>query len=332
MTSQEQAIRVVFMGTSQFAVPALEMLHAQPGIEIVAVYTAPDAASGRGKKLLPSPVKAVALELGLSIHTSATLRDQNERDTLASLRPDIIVVTSYGFILPKDILEIPVHGCINIHASLLPRWRGAAPIQRALLAGDSELGVSIMRMDEGLDTGAYCAQAHLAVSREETSDDIEMELARLGARLLLETLPAIFEDTALWVEQGEENVTYAEKIEKQEMLLAPELDAHSLMNRILASSDRAPARLSVKDKDVRVHAARVVPVTGSSDSSLSDTSRYQGLPAGHLRFAHEQVIVSGSDPDRYVLVISELKPAGKQRMSAFSWAHGMQLEGDILWQ
>ena len=178
-------MRIVFMGTPAFAADILEEVAQQQ--DVVAVYTRPDAISGRGNKLEPSPVKATALKLGLPVYTPPTLRTEAVQQELAAFEPDVIVVAAYGAILPKEVLDIPRLGCFNVHASLLPRWRGAAPIERALLAGDEEVGVCIMAMEEGLDTGDYCISRSIEV-RNQSAEALTAELAELGAQALLVAL------------------------------------------------------------------------------------------------------------------------------------------------
>ncbi|MCL2492118.1 MAG: methionyl-tRNA formyltransferase [Coriobacteriia bacterium] len=328
----EAPIRVVFMGTPEFAIPALETLARMDHIQIIGVYTAPDAPSRRGTQLFPTPVKAVAEELGLTVRTPATLRDSAEIAHLAGLKPDLIVVVAYGQILPVEILEIPQLGCINIHASLLPRWRGAAPIQRALLEGDIESGVSIMRMEEGLDTGPCCAQEVISLRDEESFDEVQMALARSGARLLKRNLDDIVSGDVRWTEQREIDVTYAPKVDKADMTLSPTLTARQLFDRVRASSDSAPARLKVGDKDVRVLGAHLTSAHSHHHSTEHLPHAYSHLAPGHLRFVENTVVIAGSDPDEEVLVLTDVKPAGSRELTAFQWALGMHLTGDTTWQ
>ena len=187
-------LRVVFMGTPDFAVPSLEALSSAH--DVVLALTRPDAVRGRGRALVPSPVKARALELGLPVlETSRVTPEVLAR--LREARPDVICVAAYGCILPDAALDLAPLGCVNVHASLLPRWRGAAPIQRAILAGDERTGVSIMRIGHGVDTGAYCAQASTTVAGK-SAGEFTSERARMGADLLVKTLPAVADGTAVW--------------------------------------------------------------------------------------------------------------------------------------
>ena len=201
-------MRIVFMGTPDFAASVLSELASQH--EVVAVYTRPDAVRGRGKQLVPSPVKVEACERGIPVFTPKTLRDADEQQALAALEPDVICVAAYGMLLPAEVLSTPEHGCLNVHASLLPRWRGAAPIERAILSGDEETGVCIMRMEEGLDTGDYCVCRSLEVGDKDVALLTDL-LADLGAHALLTALTQLEAGCIRWTRQDEEHVTYAEK-------------------------------------------------------------------------------------------------------------------------
>ncbi|MCL4672766.1 MAG: methionyl-tRNA formyltransferase [Sphingomonadaceae bacterium] len=205
-------MRTIFMGTPDFAVPSLRALHAA-GHQVVAVYSQPPAPSGRGKKLQPSPVHRVAEELGIAVHTPKSLRKAEAQEEFAALGADVAVVAAYGLILPQAILDAPKHGCLNVHASLLPRWRGAAPIHRAVMAGDKETGVTIMQMDAGLDTGPIIAKVTTPIN-DKTTGELTAELAELGAHLMVEVLAGL--DQIEPVIQPEEGVTYAAKIDKAE--------------------------------------------------------------------------------------------------------------------
>ncbi|MDX1498034.1 MAG: methionyl-tRNA formyltransferase, partial [Salinisphaeraceae bacterium] len=176
-------MRIVFAGTPDFAVPCLQALSDGPH-EVVGVYSQPDRPAGRGRKLTASPVKQCALAHGIEVYQPAHLKDQASQVELAALKPDLMVVVAFGLILPATVLAIPTHGCINVHASLLPRWRGAAPIQRAILAGDSETGVTIMQMDAGLDTGPMLLEKRCAITEQDTGGSLHDRLAALGAEAL----------------------------------------------------------------------------------------------------------------------------------------------------
>lgn len=302
-------MRVVFMGTPDFAVPSLRELASR--FEVVLVLTRPDAVRSRGKKLEPSPVKAAALELDIPV-MEATRITPEVMDRLHEAEADIFCVAAYGCILPDEVLHMAPLGIVNVHASLLPRWRGAAPIQRAILAGDERAGISIMRIGHGVDTGAYCAQASCSVAGK-TADELTAELAQLGADLLCDTLPALADETAVWTEQDESLVTHAQKISKAEMRLDPQESALFNLRRVLASSDAAPARCIAAGKPVRIMRA----VAADGDASM--------CAAGELVCQSKRIYIGCSDG---ALEITSVKPDGKRQMDASAWAAG--LHGDAL--
>ena len=231
-------MRIVFMGTPDFAVPSLRELACTN--EVTLVLTRPDAVRGRGRKLVASPVKAAALELGLPVVETKRITSE----LLARIRaaqPDALAVAAFGCILPDELLDMAPLGCVNVHGSLLPRWRGAAPILRAVLAGDERVGVSIMRIVHALDAGAYCRQASVEVG-EKPCATVMSELAELGADELLLALAQMEDGTARWVDQDESQVSYARKIDKREMLLDPADGRLANRRRVQASLDAAPAR------------------------------------------------------------------------------------------
>lgn len=301
-------MRVVFMGTPDFAVPSLRELASR--FEVVLVLTRPDAVRSRGKKLEPSPVKAAALELDIPV-MEATRITQEVMDRLHEAEADIFCVAAYGCILPDEVLNMAPLGIVNVHASLLPRWRGAAPIQRAILAGDERAGISIMRIGHGVDTGAYCAQASCSVAGK-TADELTAELAQLGADLLCDTLPALADGTAVWTEQDESLVTHAQKISKAEMRLDPQERALVNLRRVLASSDAAPARCIAAGKPVRIMRA----VAADGDASM--------CAAGELVCQSKRVYIGCSDG---VLEVTSVKPDGKRQMDASAWAAGLHGDG-----
>ncbi len=304
-------MRVVFMGTPDFSVPALHAV--QQSHDVVGVFTRPDAVSGRGSKRRPSAVKQAALDLGLSVDEPLTLRDPAAVDRLRDLAPDVIVVAAYGALLPPDVLRIPQHGCINIHASLLPRWRGAAPIQWAILEGDARAGVCIMRMEEGLDTGPYCRCASVEVGDKNTAE-LSVELAELGARELAEGLCALEDGTCSWVEQEDECATYARKLVKADVALAPALSVGEALRRVRASSAQAPARAMVAGKGVALTRAQASVRDALPGSVSSDrTGLFLGFSDGALSALR-------------------VRPDGKSEMAGADWARGLRLEGEICWE
>ena len=301
-------MKVVFMGTPEFAVPSLRAL--ADAFEVALVVTRPDAVRSRGKALEPSPVKRCALELGLPVLEAARMTD----DALAELKrcdADVFCVAAYGCILPDEVLTMAPAGCVNVHASLLPRWRGAAPIQRAILAGDEETGVSIMRIGQGVDTGAYCAQASCSVPGKTTSE-LTAELAELGGRLLVKMLPSIVAQTAPWQEQDESLVTHAAKISKAELRLDPLDGALENARRVLASSDAAPARCVIAGKSARVTAAA---------ASVAPDGAVDAPGEGAYAISHGRLLL-GCAGD--TLQVASLKPDGKRDMDAAAWAAGQR--------
>ncbi|GAB4570619.1 MAG: methionyl-tRNA formyltransferase [Anaerolineae bacterium] len=210
--------RIVFMGTPDFAVPALQALIDASEYEVVGVVTQPDRPAGRGRELRPSPVKAVALAEGIPVFQPATLRTAEAFEQLQAWRPDLIVVAAFGQILRQNVLDLPPYGCINVHASLLPRWRGAAPIQAAIRAGDSETGITIMLMDAGLDTGPILSSAAIPVAPRETGQTLHDKLAKLGGELLLQTLPGYLSGAIKPRPQPDDEtlITYAGQIKKED--------------------------------------------------------------------------------------------------------------------
>lgn len=226
-------LRVAFAGTPPFAVPTLDSLH-RAGHEIRGVFTQVDRPAGRGRVLRPSAVKQRAFDLGLPVHQPSNFRAAEAIDALRRLEIDVFVVVAYGSILPPEALAVPPLGCLNVHASLLPRWRGAAPIQRAILAGDALTGVSIMRMDAGLDTGPVFATARVAIGSADTAKSLAEPLSVAGAKLLCETLDLLVRGAATATPQEAAGVTYAAKIEKSEALIDWGADAADIERRVRA--------------------------------------------------------------------------------------------------
>ena len=226
-------MKIAFLGTSAFAVPALRAL-AEAGHDIAAVYTRAPKPAGRGQQERRTPVHDLAAELGLAVHTPRSLKSEEEATAFKALDLDAAVVVSYGHILPKRFLDAPVLGCINIHGSLLPRWRGAAPIHRAILAGDAETGVTTMRMDEGLDTGPMLLAESTPISAADTAETVHDRLAALGARLIVSTLDGLMRNSIDAVAQPEEGVTYAHKLGKEEGVLDWRRPAAELERKVRA--------------------------------------------------------------------------------------------------
>ena len=249
-------MRIVFAGTPEFAVPSLRAVLDRG--EVVAVYTQPDRPAGRGRGLQASPVKIEALARGIDVLQPETLRTQVSRDALRALKPDVMVVVAYGLLLPPKILEIPRHGCWNVHASLLPRWRGAAPIQRAIEAGDRETGVCLMQMEQGLDTGPVLLCQKTPVGADETAGQLHDRLARLGAQTLsdgLGLLRAGIKPVAI-PQPTDDRVAYAHKLEKTEAKLDWTQPADVLARKVRAFNPWPMAEAMLEGERVRIHAAR----------------------------------------------------------------------------
>lgn len=295
-------MRVVFMGTPALAAAVLDELSRHH--EVVGVYTRPDAVRGRGKKLVASPVKELAVSLGLAVHEPRTLRDAAVQEGLSELAPDVICVAAYGALLPREVLDIPRLGCLNVHVSLLPRWRGAAPIERAILAGDAETGVCIMRMEEGLDTGDYCVTRSIPIEGK-SSAELTDDLALLGARALITALEHLEQGAVRWTAQEAEGVTYAEKIAKGELDVDPEASLFDNVRRVRASSVAHPSRCVIAD--------RAVTVLEAAPFHDGDVEK------GRAVYSGKRLLIGCADGA--VEVIS-LKPDGKKEMAASAFAAG----------
>ena len=261
-------MRIAFMGSPDFSVPALRALHAA-GHDIAAVYCQPPRPAGRGQKETPCPVHRAALELGLDVRTPTRLkRDTAQHEAFAALGLDAAVVAAYGLILPPAMLDAPRRGCINIHASLLPRWRGAAPIHAAIIAGDAETGVTIMRMEEGLDTGPMLLKEATPIGPGTTVQALHDALAEIGARLILRVLA---EDPPA-IAQPEDGVTYAAKLTKEDGRLDWSLDAAALERRVRALNPWPGTFFDYQGEPIRVLAARVEPGAGAPGTVLDEAA------------------------------------------------------------
>jgi methionyl-tRNA formyltransferase len=296
-------MRLVFMGTPDFAVPALEALAAE-GHEIAAVYTQPPRPAGRGKKPRPSPVQARAEAMGFEVRHPVSLRDAAEQAAFAALKPEVAVVVAYGLILPRPILEAPERGCLNIHASLLPRWRGAAPIQRAIMAGDAETGVCIMQMDEGLDTGPVLACEATPIGAEETAGELHDRLAEMGARLIVEVLGRL--DEIEPKPQSETGVTYAAKIDKAEARVDWRRPAVEIDRQIRGLSPFPGAWTVIGGERVKLLASRLAEGRGAPGEVLA------GSPGERLVVACGQGAVE----------ITRLQRAGRAAQEAAAFLRG----------
>lgn len=260
-------MRIVFMGTPEFSVPALDALH-DAGHEIVAVYCQPPRRAGRGKRERPSPVHARAEALGLTVYHPKSLRNDEAQVEFAALNADLAVVVAYGLILPQPILDAPKIGCLNVHASLLPRWRGAAPIHRAIMAGDERTGVCIMQMEAGLDTGPVLMCREVEIGSEETTGRLHDRLSHLGAETVVEALAGI--ETLTPEPQSEEGVTYAEKIDKSEARIDWSLTAIEVDRQIRGLSPFPGAWTMINGERVKFLNSRLADGGGQPGDVLED--------------------------------------------------------------
>tara|TARA_B100000214_G_scaffold321421_1_gene256962 strand:- start:583 stop:1518 length:936 start_codon:yes stop_codon:yes gene_type:complete len=250
-------VRLVFAGTPDFAATALKALIAA-GHTIVGVYSQPDRPAGRGRKLQPSPVKQVALDHEIPVFQPETLKTAEAQKQLADLKPDVMIVAAYGLILPKAVLDIPTHGCLNIHASLLPRWRGAAPIQRAIAAGDAETGITIMQMDEGLDTGAMLLKSLTAIDTSDTGGSLHDRLAELGGKAIIEALELLKKGELTGEPQNDDLACYASKLSKTEGHIDWATDATTIERLVRAFNPWPGTYTDLGDQRIRIHEARAL--------------------------------------------------------------------------
>ena len=286
------------MGTPDFSLPALAAL-IEAGHEIVCVYSQPPRPAGRGHREQPSPAQAFAQSIGLNVRHPATLKDADAQAGFASLKADVAVVAAYGLLLPKAVLEAPRLGCINIHASLLPRWRGAAPIQRAILAGDTETGITIMQMDEGLDTGPMLATEAVPITSDTTASDLYDALARIGGRLIVDVLSG---ELPTPMPQPEDGITYASKLDRTEGRIDWAGSAADLDRRVRALNPWPGVWCERDGERLRVLAATSVPGSGAPGTVVA-----------------EPLTVACGDG---ALRIDQVQRAGKSAMPAEEYARG----------
>ena len=308
-------MKVIFAGTPDFAAAALKAITAA-GFEIPLVLTQPDRPKGRGMQLAPSPVQQAALELGLRVAQPEKLRNNAEAlQMLKEVEADVMVVAAYGLILPQDVLDTPKHGCLNIHASLLPRWRGAAPIQRAIEAGDAETGVCIMQMDIGLDTGDVVSEHRYAIQSTDTANEVHDALMNLGAEAIVADLQQLKAEGRLKsVKQPEEGVTYAQKLSKEEARVDWNESAAVIERKIRAFNPVPAAWVEYQGKPMKIWRAEVVAQQGRAGEVLSCSA--DGL-----------VVACGEN----ALKITELQPSGSKRMPIAAFAAGHKIEvGTVL--
>lgn len=301
-------LRIVFMGTPEFAVPTLGAIIAE-GFEVVAAYTQPARAAGRGQKPRNSPVQDFAETHNIPVVTTPTLKDFNEQLGFMALNADVAVVVAYGLILPPEILAMPTHGCLNLHASKLPRWRGAAPIQRSIMAGDTDTAVSVMRMEEGLDTGPVCLEESVAIDPNMTAGALHDILATRGADLVVRALSALSRDKLECVPQSDEGVTYASKIEKSEGKIDWSKPAGEVHNQIRGLSPFPGAWFEI-DVDGAVQRIKVL---------ASENTDGEG-PLGTVLDDNARV-ACGEGAVR----LKRLQRAGKQSMDSDEFLRGLPL-------
>ncbi|GAV20959.1 methionyl-tRNA formyltransferase [Mariprofundus micogutta] len=303
-------MRIVFAGTPGFSVPCLNALIEAEGMDVVGVVSQPDRKSGRGMKLSPTPVKQAAIDAGVDVITPEKIRDNDEALAwLESKQADMLVVVAFGMILPKSWLDAVTVAPVNVHASLLPRWRGAAPIERSLLAGDNETGVCIMQMEEGLDTGAVYACRTLPITAMTTGSELWFKLAPMGAALLVETLPKIA--AGLQPEpQQQAGVTYAKKITNEERIIDWSMSAAEVDRLVRCFSPRPGVRTMCNGKWLKLIAGELLPVTTD-------------LNQGSVVAVDAALDISCSEASVYR--ITELQPEGKKAMSAADFLRGAQL-------
>jgi methionyl-tRNA formyltransferase len=301
-TAAERRATVVFMGSPDFALPNLKALAHH--YEVVGVVTQPDRASGRGRELKPPPVKLLAQELNIPVIQPEKLRQPEAMEQLRAWKPDLIVVAAFGQILRKDVLDLPAHGCINVHASLLPRWRGAAPINAAILHGDEETGITIMKMDVGLDTGPILTQRSIRLTREDTAGSVFEKLSQLGADLLIETLPDYLSGKIQPVPQPEEGSTYAPMLKKEEGQLDFRRSASELERRVRAFNPWPGAFMDFDGTLLKVHRAHVE----AGEAEAGQRLIYRDQPA----------VGAGNG----LLILDEVQPAGKKTMSGKAFLAG----------
>ncbi|EOZ7532726.1 methionyl-tRNA formyltransferase [Enterobacter hormaechei] len=294
------SLRIIFAGTPDFAARHLDALLTS-GHQIVGVFTQPDRPAGRGKKLMPGPVKVLAETHGVPVFQPASLRPDENQKLVADLNADVMVVVAYGLILPKAVLDMPRLGCVNVHGSLLPRWRGAAPIQRALWAGDAETGVTIMKMDIGLDTGDMLYKLACPITAEDTSATLYDKLADLGPQGLIETLQQLADNTATPEVQDEAQVTYAEKLSKEEARIDWSLSAAQLERCIRAFNPWPMSWLMIDEQPVKVWKASVINGNASAEPGTIIDASKNGIQ-----------VATGEG----ILNLESLQPAGKKAMSA----------------
>lgn len=310
----DRSLAVAFAGTPDFAVPALDAIAASRH-RLAVIYTQPDRPAGRGRRLTASPVKERALALGLPVEQPATLRAAAAAATLAAHAPDVMVVVAYGLLLPPEILAVPPRGCLNIHASLLPRWRGAAPVARAILAGDAVTGVCVMRMEAGLDTGPVMLRREVPVAPRETAGELQARLAEAGAALIVAALDRLAAGEAEFEPQDPARATLAPKLAKAEARLDWREPAVVLARKVRALNPWPVAETSIDGAQLRIHEAEVV--AGESGD----------VPGTILRAGADGIVVMTGEQ---ALALRRVQLPGRRVVSAIELANARQLVGRVL--
>ncbi len=306
-------MKIVFMGTPEFAVPSLNALLSS-NKDVAAVVTQPDKPSGRGKKLTAPPVKAAALNSGLKVLQPERIKDAVFVNTLKEINPDVIVVAAYGKILPKDIIRLPRYGCINVHASLLPKYRGAAPINRAIINGDKETGITIMQMDEGLDTGSILLQKGIEIAKEDTAGTLTDKLSKLGAELLIEGLNAIEKGEIKPTPQDNSMATYAPMLKKEDGQIDWTKGAEDIYNMV-RGMDPWPGAFTYYNGEL----LKVWKTSHGNSRS--------GKLGEILSVNKEGIDVASKDG---VISIIEIQPANKKRMAVSEFLRGHRIEAGVI--
>ena len=304
--------RLVFMGSPDFATPSLKALASQ--YPVVGVVTQPDRQAGRGRVITSPPVKELAIQLGIPFIQPARLRDTEAFIQLQEWRPDIIVVAAFGQILRPEVLSLPSKGCINVHASLLPRWRGAAPIPAAILHADTETGITLIQMDTGIDTGPILAQRKIPIEPDDTAATLSAKLARLGAGLLIETLPLYMNESLKPKPQTSDQATFAPMLKKEDGRIDFTKSAQQLGRMVRAFNPWPGAYTQWKDQRLTIHLAHAQKALVGNKTQPGCTLIHENLPA----------IMTGEG----ILVLDEVQPAGKKRMSGRSFLQGAREWGD----
>lgn len=312
--SPPQPLKIIFAGTPDFSVAPLQAL-LDSSHQVIGVYTQPDRPAGRGRKLTASPVKQLAQQHDLPVYQPESLKDSDAQAELKALNADVMVVVAYGLILPKTVLEMPTYGCYNIHASLLPRWRGAAPIQRAIQMGDAETGVTIMQMDEGLDTGNMLTTLTTPIQADDTAQSLHDRLSQLGSTALMQTLTDLQAGTLSPVPQDPVLATYAQKLSKAEAQIDWQSPAATLVRQIQAFNPWPVAFTQLQGQPLRLWQATLGQQTLQEPPGLVISVGKQGM---------EVATGEGS------LWITHLQPAGKKAMPAYDFAQARQLVGQTL--